>query len=328
MVERSTITQVMQVGVETTPGTSVSASKLMQALSITPGIQTDVQLFRPSGGKFPTLGAEGREWVEASFEGLGDYEHLVYLLSGILGYTAPTKVGENLAYKWTHKPAQTAEDTIKTYTVEHGSSVRAGKFTYGLVNSFTLSFDRNEVTVGGSMIGKGYTDGITMTASPTAVPVQPILPTELSVYLNTSSGTIGTTKLLRVLRGEININDRYGTVWPVNSAISGFDAHVEVPIEATMTLLVEADASGMAMLPYLRSGAKSYIRVEAIGPTIETSYTYKLTWDMAGIVSDVGEFSDEDGVYAIEWTFTATYDSVWSSGTAMTVEVINTRSAL
>jgi hypothetical protein len=43
-------------------------------------------------------------------------------------------------------------------------------------------------------------------------------------------------------------------------------------------------------------------------------------------VSDVGNFSDEDGVYAIEWTFDMVHDGTW--GKAFTVAVVNKVTAL
>ena len=56
------------------------------------------------------------------------------------------------------------------------------------------------------------------------------------------------------------------------------------------------------------------------------AYNYTLQIDLAGMVSDVGQFSDEDGLFAVEWTLQAVYDSAW--GNALEVAVINTLSTL
>ncbi|HPD40013.1 MAG TPA: hypothetical protein PLD43_00460 [Anaerolineae bacterium] len=328
MPERATLNQVTQVGVETTPGTGVAANKLLQAFSITPGIQANVNRFRPVGGKFTTIAALGKEWIEARIEGQACYNHLAYLLSSVLAYAAPAQQGATAAYLWTHKPAQTAEDAIKTFTVEQGSSVRAGKFAYGLVTEFTLRFDRETVEVSGAMLGQAYQDNITMTAAPTAVAVMPVQPTQIDVYLDSTSGGIGTTKLTRALRGEFSIGDRFNPLWAINSAVSGFAAHVETAPNATLKLLVEADSVGMGPLTALRAGDKRYLRVKAVGPLIATSYYYTLQLDLCGVVAEVGEFSDEDGVYGIEWTFEAAYDSAWSGGTALQAQLTNVLTAL
>jgi len=329
MAERTSITQITQVGVETTPGVGVAANKLLQALSIEPAIKADIKTFKPLGAKYTAIAALGKEWVEARITGdVACYNHLVYLLSGVMAYAAPVQQGGTTAYLWTFTPAQNAEDTIKTFTVEQGSSVRAGKFTYGLVTEFGLRFDRETIEVSGSMLGQAYQDGISMTASPTAIAVQPILPTALNVYLDTTSANIGTTKLTRALSGEFSISDRFGLLWAIDSAVSGFAAHVEQAPRAQLKLMVEADATGMGPLTAMRAGDKRYIRLKAVGPLIASTYYYTFQFDLCGVVSDVSEFSDQDGVYAIEWTFDIAYDSAWSSGRAMQVQLTNTVSAL
>ncbi len=325
MSERATINQIVQLGVETTPGTSVAANKRLQAVSIEPAIKTSINSFRPLGGKFTTMAALGQEWVEAKVSGQASYTDLAYLLASILSYAAPTLQGTS-AYKWTFTPAQNSEDTIKTYTVEHGSSVRAAKFTYGLLRELTMTFNRKECSLSGTMLGQALTDGISMTSGATAIEPVPVMPTQVDVYLDSYGGTLGTTKLTRALSAELAISDRYNTVWALNSAISGFAAHVETAPSATLKLLAEADSSGMAPLTTLRNGSKCWLRIRATGNTISGSDKYQLTLDLCGTVADVGEFSDEDGVYAIEWTFNATHDATW--GKAMTAELINTLSGL
>jgi len=54
--------------------------------------------------------------------------------------------------------------------------------------------------------------------------------------------------------------------------------------------------------------------------------SHQVTWDVAGQVSDISKFEDEDGVFAVEYTFSAVHDSTW--GKAFTVEVITTTSTL
>lgn len=326
MAERASVFQVTQLGLETTPGTSVAANRRLQAVSIEPAIKAEVSAIRPTGVKFPTGAAPGREWVEASISGMAAYNDLAYLLASVLMKATPAQQGTTTAYLWTFTPAQAAADTVATYTVETGSSVRAGKFTYGLVTKFTLKADRNTVEVGGSLIGRAYQDGITMTGSPTQVALQPVLPTHVSVYADDTSGALGTTKLTRLLSAELSISNRFGTLWTLDAAESAWVAHVELQPTATLKLLVEADAQGMGLLTTMRAGSKKYIRLKAVGPVIEGIYNYTLQCDLAGTVTDVGEFSDQDGVYAIEWTLQATYDSAW--GKALEVALTNTLTAL
>lgn len=328
MPEVATVTRVVQVGVESTPGTSVAANKQLRSISLDAAIQTELQTLRAIGGKFPVASALGKEWVEADVGGFLTYTEIVYLLSSVLKSVTPTQISppSGLAYRWTFTPAQSSEDTVKTYTVECGSSARAHKFVYGLVTDLRIGFSREQIELGGAMLGRSLQDGITLTASPTTIEVVPVVPSAVNVYLDTTAAEIGTTQLTRVLSAELEISDRFGPVWTLDSSQTSFAAHVETEPQVTLKLIMEADASGMGPLAAMRNGDKRFIRVKATGPNIETGNDYLFQIDMCGVVSEVGDFSDEDGVYAIQWTFRATYDSSW--GKAMEVQVVNKLSAL
>lgn len=328
MAERTTITQTTQIGVESSAGTPVAANKLLQSISIEPGIKADIKSFKPRGRKFVTMAALGKEWTEASISGAATYTELVYLLSACLSYAAPTQITppDGLAYKWTFEPDLTDEDTIKTLTVECGSAVRAGRFAYGIVPELGLTFTRDGIDVSGRMLGHRYEDAHTMTATPTAIDLVPMLGDQVNVYLDNESDDLGTTKLTRVIKATWNIADRFGPFWGLNRSEDSWATHIETDPKPTLKLLLEADAVGMGLLTAMRAGTKKFIRVEAEGAKIETGNNYGFTLDHCGVVTEVSEFSDEDGVYAIEWTFTAAEDADW--GKAFTVEMINELSAL
>lgn len=322
MAERAAILQAVQLGVETTPGTAVAANRKLLATSFVPTIEASIQHFRPAGGKFATVQALGKESVSASIEGQGVYTDPVYLLASLLNYAAPAQQAATTAYKWTFSPAQAQADAIKTFTVEYGGAVRASRFAYGVVNEFNLDFDRDEVTVGGSMFGQQLDDGITLTATPTEIELVPILPKEIDVFIDTTSGALGTTKMLRAFSGSFSVGNRYGQVWPLNSALGSYDAHVELEPEATLTLMLEADAAGMALLTALRAGTKLFVRVKATsGQLAGTAIPYSFQLDFCGTVESPEPFEDMDGVYAWGLTLRATYDSGWAK--AFQVEIIN-----
>lgn len=330
MPEAVAITRAFQIGVETTPGTSVAANRALRSIAIEPGAQTKTQLLRNAGGKFPVAAALGKDWTEADFSGYLTYTEIVYLLSSLLKAVTPVQITppSGLAYRWTFAPAQSTPDTVKTYTVESGTSAQAQKFTYGLVSKLTLSIDRDKAALKGSFLGRELVDGITLTPSPSVIELVPVVPGAVSIYLDNTLAGIGTTKLQRVLSAEFEIGERFSPVWSLDAARASFAAHVEKELNATLKLTLAADAAGMAPLAALRAGDKRYIRLLATGPNIETGNDYLFQIDMAALVSDVGDFSDEDGVWAIEWTFTATYDADWSGGRALEVKVVNTLSGL
>lgn len=327
----ATINNIVQIGVEATPGTAVPANRLLQALSIEPGIAATVNTFRPAGGKYVTVAALGRESVEAKLSGVATYTEIVYPLASVMAYAAPVQISppSGTAYRWTFTPAQSATDAVKTFTVEHGSSVRARRWTYGLVTEFGYTVargNRESFEISGSMIGQQLQDNISLTASPTPIALVPIAPTEVSVFVDATAAAIGTTKLTGALLVEYKLGKRFAPVWPIDSAIASFAAHVETPPDATLQLLVETDAQGMDFLTAMRAGDRRYVRIQAVGPQIETGNSYMFQHDLCGVVSAVDPFGDEDGVYVVKWTLTVAYDAAW--GKAQEVTVINTLTGL
>lgn len=328
MPERSALTQGVQVGVEATPGTNVAANKKFISIGIEPAVQMDPMRFRPMGTKFNTVVTPGKEWVEADLSGVGSYSELLWLLSSVVvAPGAPTTV-DTSGRRWTFVSAAAAEDTVKTLTVEQGGVVRAHKFNYGLVSELELTINRDGIEIGGSMIGQRLSDNIVLTGAPTTPPEAPMLPTDFDVFLDTTSAGLGTTKLLRVLEATITYGDRFNPVWVLNSALSSFAAHVEAEPNAQITLLMEADTEGMAQLAQMRAGATRFLRIKGTSPLLAGAATepYSFQWDAAIKVAEVGDFSDEDGVYAIEWTFDMAYDGTW--GKAFEVQLTNKETAL
>lgn len=311
MAEIATIAQAAQIGVEVTPGTAVAANKKLLATSITPGIKVSISDFRPVGGKYPTLAVFGKEWTEGRIEGQMSYTDIVYLLAGNVAYLAPDQQGSTDAYLWEHESAQDSEDTIKTYTVESGSSVRAHKNAYALINMFGYSVTPTECKTRGSMIGHRITDGITMTTTPTEIDAVPMAPGSFCVYCDEDSADLGTTKLTRVFNIDFENGARFGAVWPVDCALDNFAAHVETEPKAVLKLLTAANAQGMDFLNNARVGTKLFFRVESTGEEIDTGENYLFQHDLCATVADIGEFRDENGVYALEWTFNVKYDATW-----------------
>ena len=326
MTDRATLHQGVQIGVETTAGTAVAANKKLLATTIEPAIQANVDTFRPLGGKFRTIGAIGKEWTQANISGQMVYTDIVYLLSSCMNYAAPAQQAATTAYKWTFSPDQDGVDTVKTYTVETGGSVRAHEVAYGLVTSFGYTITRDQADIRGTMMGALLTDGITMTATPTEIALQPLLPKQVDVYIDDTAANLGNTQFTRVLSVDFELSDRFGPVWPLDSSQTSYAAHVETEPSAIFKILVEADSNGMGLLTQLRNGDKRFIRVEATGPLIDSPYTYLFTHDVCGVISNVSEFRDDDGVYAVEWEFTVTYDATWTKATQ--IEVTNAITAL
>src|SRR5574340_1711615 len=129
MTDRAMINEVTQIGIEGTAGTDAAANKKSLSTSISLKPAGNVSVFRPAGYKFSTVAVVGREFVTGNIEGQADYNDLAYLFSGCVAYPGTPTLGSGTApagtaYTWTFTPDSDAADTIKTFTIEEGSSVR------------------------------------------------------------------------------------------------------------------------------------------------------------------------------------------------------------
>lgn len=329
MAERTSVAQHPQLGVETVEGTAVPANKQLQALSfdLTPVIETN--RFRPMGTKVDTLIVPGKDWTKSALTGVATYDELIYpFASALVDPGAPATSGTT-GKLYTFEPSATVEDAVKTFTVEQGSTVRAQKAAGLVITDLGIKWDRNanDVAMTGTAMAQQFTDGITLTAAPTSIPLVPILPKDISVYADATAAALGTTKLLRVLSADFALGKRFGPLWVLNGALTSYAAHVELAPDVTLKMMLEADATGMGYLVNARAGTSVFIRVEAVGAQIGAGpAVYKATFDLAMKVEAVDSLGDASGVYAVTYTLRAVYDATW--GRFLSFKLINSTTSL
>ena len=276
MAERTYQVQKTQIGVETVPGTSVAATKQFQTTSIATEPQLTVQSFTPLGSKYPSVAVEQREWLIAALTGVPSYNELAYLLSSILGTTSVAPINDGglatQAFTWTFDSAVNTEDTYKTFTIEQGDGVRAHRFSYAAVRELGFKFNKQSLELTGQVISQRLQDGVSLSGGVTSVPMIPFATGNMDVFIDPTSVTLGTTKLGRLFDGTFNLNNRYGAIWPVDSSLTSFGALVETAPSITFTMVVEADANGMAYLNTLRNGTTVFCRIR--GTTLPPTTPY------------------------------------------------------
>ena len=190
MPEVASIFSGVQVGVEATSGTLVSATKLINYMSLEPGIELEMNRFRPMGQLVASSITPGKDSISWSVSGAGTYSEIVYPLSSLLTAVTASTV-DTTAKLWDFIPLGRSEDTVRTYSIETGSATRAQRTTYGLFTGLEITMNRTDgVTLSGSAIGQALADNITL-RTPTAIEDKPILPTHLDVYVDTTSGGLG-----------------------------------------------------------------------------------------------------------------------------------------
>jgi hypothetical protein len=284
--ENASSLQVMQLGIETTRGTIVAANRLIDAWTFKDGAKIETMRSAPSGRKYDAGGSQAanREWMEFAIDSPEmDYNSMIYLISSVYDAITPGAHGSSsVAKDWSVTPPVASAASSKTYSFERGSSTRAHKFGYGLINKFSYKHDRKSASCSASGFGQQMTDGITLTSSPTRIPVIPMSASHFNIYLDTTSGGLGTTQLTKFISHEHTYDSAFNPVWFVNRANASISSHVDMKPKTSGKLLLEADSTGMALLNYIRLGTTLFMRVEAQGLVIDNLQIVSLGSPSAG----------------------------------------------
>lgn len=324
MPDRSAIAQVVQVRKETTQGVDpTTGTKRLQALGIELNPKANFDTFRPMGSKWPALSPEGKEWAEGALSGRATYTELVYPLASVI--TAPvitTPVGGTTSRDHTFTLSTTAPDSPVTFTVEQGDANFAELATGGIITDFNININRDSIELGGTMMFRALQTGITLAGSPGSIALIPVLPKEVSVYLDPTGAGLGTTQLLRAFHVNVQIQKRFGAVWPLDASQTSYATTVETEPDSGVELEMQADAAGNALISAMRADTIKFLRVEAIGSVIETTIHYKMRLDMALKVAGEPKYGDTDGDKTITFPLKLHDNPTW--GQAFQAVVTNT----
>lgn len=180
---------------------------------------------------------------------------------------------------------------------------------------------------GGSLTGGSVTvTGVQNGATPSLLSLVPIIPNDVSVYMDSTAGNIGTTLQWGVMMTSWRLAGVYGELWTLDASQTSWTDTTDLKPEATFGLTAVADTQGMAHLARIRDNETRYFRIEANGPTIEGTFIHRLRIDMAAKVTAVDSLGDQDGAYAGAFVLTPVEDS--SLGYAFRISLRNTLSAL
>lgn len=326
MPDRYPVSEVVQIGVESTAGTGVTPTKQFAGLSVELDTELEVDEFGPMGQLTNTIVAPRQEWAAGSLSGFPTYTEIVYPLSNIFGAaTITTPTGATLRRLWSWNPSASTPWTPKTWTIRRGVPAdTAEEANYGLLSGLNLSFSRTAAPeIGGDLFARRLDYAASLASTGITVPTNvPLLATECDVWLDSTGAGLGTTKLLRDFLFEFSISDLFGPIWPMNTALNSFAAHgVQKPtIEAKLT--VGNDTAGRALVTNMRAGTAVFIRLKATsGQMIEASDPYKFTIDIAAMVVSAPARGDQDGLLStLEWTFRVVSDATWGSWLKLAVE--------
>lgn len=326
MPDRYPVSEVVQVGIESTAGTAVAPTKQFAGLNVELDTALEYDEFGPMGQLTNTIVAPRQEWATGALSGFPTYTEIVYPLSNVFGAaTITTPTGATLRRLWSWNPSASTPWTPKTWTIRRGvSGDTAEEANYGLLSGLNMLFSRTAAPeIGGDLFARRLDYAASLASTGVTVPTNvPMLPAEGNVYLDATGAGIGVTQLLRDFSFEFSIADLFGPIWPINSSLTSFAAHgVQKPtIEAKLVL--GNDTAGRALVTNMRAGTAVFIRYKSTsGQMIEAAAPYTFTVDLACMCVAAPARGDQDGLLStLEWTFRVVSDATWASWIRIAVE--------
>jgi hypothetical protein len=306
----------------------VPATRRLSAMRLYFSPAMDMKLYRPRGSRAATVTVKNKEWAEGRFEGPLTYTEIIYPLAGLFGITS-TAVGTNGAYSHVAQPSASAPDLFKTFTVECGDATSASQTTFATFRTLEINLARDECRITGNTIGQRLQFISALTSGATPVPLVPVTANDISVYLDSTSASIGTTKLTDVVTCQLQIAEKFRDKWVLDAALPSFKELVDVEYDISVTIAAELNAQMRSIIDALRSNSTPtrYLRIQATGPIIGGSDHYSLRIDLPVKLKDAPqEQADLDNtIYGYEIPLVVVNDADLGLGE---FEVINTLTGL
>lgn len=160
----------------------------------------------------------------------------------------------------------------------------------------------------------------------TDIDAKALFPGYFDVYLDSLWADLGTTKLLYCYNFSFESAERIARTRPINSTKSS-DSFVETEDQTTtVTMTIGVDATQEALIDSIRAGEKLFVRLDALGPTIDTNGPFMVRHDMCLLGTEIGAFESSDNVHVLQITARLARDE--TSGMALQATVHNTLAAL
>jgi hypothetical protein len=214
-----------------------------------------------------------------------------------------------------------AKDDIQTYTLEAIDTQRgrAKRMSNAAFTELTLESTRaDEMTVGGTVIGKLMERGITPTTAG-LVQERPVYadPSHVNVYLNDSHQQLGQSKLEANFGYNYSFSDRFSQAWVHDRSQPSWKQLLESEPSLTLELTLSDDDVGDSILSDAKKGDRSFVRFEALGPEIYpgSGVFYAAVIDTCMQVSDSPSEDDADDAYVVTLPMEAEHDEAWGKAT-------------
>jgi hypothetical protein len=327
MADSASVTQIVQIGRETTPGAPVAATKRLPNFKIQMSPDGNFSEYRSSGSVFIENVFPGEELSSGSSEGGMSFTDVGYALSSAVARPVTTTVNSVKQHVFT--PLALGGDTYNVFTLEKGDASNAFRFAYVVWTGFSMKFSKKEARHSGDLMGRAI--GINaLTGSVSAAAKQVMVPRNVELYYAaTMAGLSAGTKLSRLFEAEFKISNRYIPVFQMDASDQSFATIVQAEPEVSLMLKLGASTSGSDFaepitLADMRNATINYLRIKALGPGVPGAsggqlYTFLL--DMAVVVNKPLKLDDMNGVQGVGAEFRVVNDT--TAGFPFQITLIN-----
>jgi hypothetical protein len=282
--------QRAQLGVETTVGSAVPATRRLASGTLTIADKRETEKITPSGEYWTSLVYQKHEHTEGSFEGTPCYRDLRTLLALALGEPETIELDEGAAYEHTF----TLQSARPTVTIEYGDELHGSRATGVFASSLELEWSAGsgDSKISMDLVGGPLEDYVTLTEDAEAVQPLPIIAETVRVYVDSHPESIGTTQLTETLGVKVQLGDIAALVRYLGAP----PGRVNTRPSATVELVAEATTRARE----LRATEQvRYVRIEATGVELPgATVPASLTIDLAAQTADHSR-GEEDAVYAV-----------------------------
>lgn len=317
MMAGSEAFRFVQLGAEGTPGTNVAATTIWRGMGV---IADRREKIRPkeyigiAGGSSRRYTA--RHWGEMAMPGVeATFEQLPYLFEAGVGIETPTQDGVGSGYIYNYLQNTTAQQTIRTYTIEGGDDQQGEEFGYGFVKHINLSGSgQTGLMVSADWMGQEVTNAA-KTPALSLPAVEEIIVNSGRLFIDDDSGSVGTTEVSNTLfEVDFDIVTGLQEFWAIDGSLDWSFPKYSGEVEAlVLNLTYEHNASAVAEKTKFRNDEDRLIRLlfegSALG-TPGTTYTNKtFQIDLAGYYNQWEPLDSNQGNDICKVEFVVAYNS-------------------
>ncbi len=314
----------IQGGDESTSGTAVAASWIWRGTGVgndgreVKHVGENVGQALPTTRNYtPKLGAEiVFDPVEATFQ------QLPYIFEAGVSTETPTQDGTGSGYIYAYAFPGTAENTIKTYTLEYGDNQLVQESDYCYVEAFKISGNAGEGVMveatwrGRDVVDSSFTGGA---AAPTLTPGSHIVFGGSTLAIDAVDGTLGATTVSNTLLSfELDVVTGLTQKYTNQGKDFDFVYYNKDAFKATLKMVYEHNASADAQRDLYEANTPRQVRLEFTGDAVSdnTGATYN-NWtfqiNAAGVYTAF-PVGDKDGNATVEAEMTIGHDLTASQG--------------